>query len=90
MIEEAIDQINNLNPEILDSEKDLYFDLKKQQLVELIRVGKTEEAIDFAQKKIASECKGKNAIKYQEEVEKVMTLLMYEDPAKSPMKELIE
>jgi hypothetical protein len=40
----------------LDRNPDLYFKLKKQQLVELIKNSKTEEAIKFAQTKIAPKC----------------------------------
>ena len=56
LIEEAIKQINELNPEILDKNSSLLFELKKQQLIELIKAKKTDEAIKFAQTRIAPKC----------------------------------
>ena len=57
-IEEALREINELNSEILDQNSDLLFSLKKQQLIELIKENKLEEAIRFAQTKVAPKCKG--------------------------------
>ena len=48
-VEEATRKINDINPELLEKNADLYFKLKKQQLIELIKAKKTEEAIMFAQ-----------------------------------------
>lgn len=52
-IEEAIDRVNDLDPEILDANPRLYFHLLQQQLIELIREGKTMEALTFAQEDLA-------------------------------------
>ena len=56
-INEASRKINEINPELLENNAHLYFKLKKQQLIELIKSGKTEEAIMFAQQKVAPKCK---------------------------------
>lgn len=48
LIEEAIRKVNAINSEILDSNPELYFEMKRQQLVELIKEGKLEQAIVFA------------------------------------------
>ena len=40
----------------MDRNPELYFKMKKQQLIELIKANKTGEAIKFAQTKIAPKC----------------------------------
>ena len=77
---------------ILDANADLLFSLKKQQLIELIKQNKCEEAIQFAQTKVAPKCKGntQKEAQLQKELESVMALLMFEDVNKAPMKELLE
>ena len=47
-----------------------------------------EDAIRFAQTKVAPKCKGNE--QFQKELECVMALLMFEDVNKAPMKELLE
>ena len=39
--------------QILDTNPQLYFHLQQQKLVELIRVGKINEALEFAQEELA-------------------------------------
>ena len=53
-IEEAIKKVNNINPEIMETNPELYFEMKRQQLVELIKGGKLEEAIVFAQNNLSN------------------------------------
>ncbi|KAJ2174895.1 hypothetical protein GGF45_004001, partial [Coemansia sp. RSA 551] len=52
-IRSAIERVNDLNPDILDTDPRLYFHLQQQQLIELIRQGKSEEALEFAQDELA-------------------------------------
>lgn len=66
-VQTAIEKVNDLNPEvswstskqythlfkILDKNPKLYFQLKQQQLIELIREGKIDEALQFAQEELA-------------------------------------
>jgi hypothetical protein len=62
-------------------------------LVELIKRGKAEEAIKFAQSKIAPKCLKKAPTHYQKELELVMALLMFEDTTKlttRKLKDLVE
>lgn len=95
-IEEAIRKMNEINPEILDTDKELYFEMKRQQLVELIKQNKLEEAIVFAQNNLSNQCNKSGGIqdaltqKFHAEVDKTMTLLMYEDLSKCPMHELVD
>ncbi|MBA0880779.1 hypothetical protein Goshw_030192 [Gossypium schwendimanii] len=39
-VEDAIEKINDLNPEILDTNPQLFFQLQQQRLIELIRNGR--------------------------------------------------
>ena len=52
-IMKAIELVNDLNPEILDTNPQLYFHLQQQSLIELIRDNKIEDALSFAQDELA-------------------------------------
>jgi len=52
-IECAIERANDLNPEILDTNPELMFHLKQQQLIELIKKGDIPRALEFAQEEMA-------------------------------------
>ena len=52
-IPDAINLLNDLDPMLLEEKDDIYFRLQQQQLIELIRNQKVEEAIEFAQKYLA-------------------------------------
>lgn len=52
-VESAIEKVNDLNPEILDTHPDLMFHLKQQQLIELIKKGDILQALEFAQEEMA-------------------------------------
>ena len=45
----AFDLVNDLDPSVFDANPALYFQLRLQQLVELIRADKVPEALEFAQ-----------------------------------------
>lgn len=52
-VEEAIDRVNDLNPEILEEQHHIFFHLQQQRLIELIRTGDTAAALEFAQEYLA-------------------------------------
>jgi hypothetical protein len=52
-VEDAFEKVNDLNPEILGMNPQLFFYLQQQRLVELTRNGKLEEALEFAQEEWA-------------------------------------
>mmetsp|Transcript_21625 Transcript_21625/g.27519 ORF Transcript_21625/g.27519 Transcript_21625/m.27519 type:complete len:141 (-) Transcript_21625:143-565(-) len=52
-IQQAISLLNDLNPEILDKDPALVFDLKRQQFIEFVREGKVEHALLFAEQELA-------------------------------------
>ena len=85
-IEEAINEINNINCQILENNTNIHFELKKQKLVELIKENKIDEAIKFAQNVLYPITE--NNEKLLNELEKVMSLLAFNSIDESPFKEL--
>eukprot|EP00245_Coleochaete_scutata_P006533 TRINITY_DN20_c0_g1_i4.p1 TRINITY_DN20_c0_g1~~TRINITY_DN20_c0_g1_i4.p1 ORF type:complete len:240 (+),score=63.83 TRINITY_DN20_c0_g1_i4:209-928(+) len=87
-VEDAIEKVNDLNPEILDTNPQLFFHLQQQRLIELIRSGKVEEALEFAQEELAP--RGEENHAFLEELERTVALLAFEDTAKCPVGELLD
>ncbi|KAJ4901985.1 LisH and RanBPM domains containing protein [Raphanus sativus] len=73
-VEDAIEKVNDLNPE--------------QRLIELIRQGKTEEALEFAQEELAP--RGEENQAFLQELEKTVALLVFEDASNCPVKDLLD
>eukprot|EP00033_Pygsuia_biforma_P003435 GCRY01003764.1.p1 GENE.GCRY01003764.1~~GCRY01003764.1.p1 ORF type:complete len:231 (-),score=51.38 GCRY01003764.1:842-1534(-) len=87
-IPEAINLTNDLNPEILDNNKPVYFHLQQQQLIELIREGEIAKALVFAQEELAP--LGQENSSFLAELEETLSLLAF-DPAKtSPVSHLLQ
>ncbi|KXS20045.1 hypothetical protein M427DRAFT_52312 [Gonapodya prolifera JEL478] len=89
-IDEAIERVNDLDPEILDLNPKLFFHLQQQKLIELIRSGNVTEAIEFAQDELAP--RGEDNPEFLAELERTMALLAF-DPAtlsKSPVGDLLD
>lgn len=87
-VEDAIEKVNHLNPEILDTNPQLYFHLQQLGLIELIRAGKVEEALEFAQEKLAPSGKDNPAL--LEELERTMALMAFENASKISVEEVKE
>ncbi|KAL6538645.1 Glucose-induced degradation complex subunit [Orobanche gracilis] len=87
-VEDAIEKVNDLNPEILDTNPQLYFHLQQQRLIELIRNGKVEEALEFAQEELAP--RGEENQGFLEELERTVALLAFEDVTNCPVGELLD
>ncbi|CAN1327090.1 Protein GID8 homolog [Linum perenne] len=87
-VEEAIEKVNDLNPEILDTNPQLFFHLQQQKLIELIRNGETEEALVFAQEELAP--RGEENPGFLEELERTVSLMVFEDMSKCPVRELLD
>jgi len=51
-IDEAINEINDINSEILENNPSIHFELQKQKLIEIIKKNNIEEALYFAQNKL--------------------------------------
>ena len=87
-IEKAIDLVNDLDPEILEDRAALLFHLRQQQLIEFIRDGKLEQALEFAQDHLAP--RGEENPEFLEDLEKTVALLIFNNPHESPMSNLLE
>lgn len=86
-IEEAIDRVNDLNPEILENNPQLFFKLQQQQLIELIRSGDLDGALAFAMEELAP--RGEENAQFLNEIEKTMSLLAFENWRDCPMGHLM-
>lgn len=88
-MEAAIDRVNDLNPEILEHQRELYFHLQQQRLVEKIRAGETAEALTFAQEYLAP--LGEDSPAFLEELERTVALLAFDEDcaASSPFGDLL-
>uniref|UniRef100_A0A023GAJ8 Putative lish motif-containing protein n=2 Tax=Amblyomma TaxID=6942 RepID=A0A023GAJ8_AMBTT len=84
---EAVSLLNGLRPELLDNDRCLLFHLRQQHLIELIREGRTEEALAYAQDHL-SEC-GEENPQVLSELERTLALLAFEEPQSSPFGDLL-
>lgn len=87
-VDEAISRINDLDPEILDSNPRLYFHLQQQRMIELVRQGKIEEALQFAQDELANQ--GEESPEFLEELEETIALLAFNGLKDCPVNHLLE
>nr|CAG4652140.1 EOG090X0CTI [Triops cancriformis] len=86
-VQEATALVNKLHPELLDSDRYLFFHLQQQQMIELIRAKNVEAALHFAQEHL-SEIGGENPA-ILAELERTLALLAFDEPEKSPFGDLL-
>ncbi|KAI3621841.1 LisH motif domain-containing protein [Moniliophthora roreri] len=79
-VESAIDRVNELNPEILDTNPSLFFHLQQQRVIELIRSNRIAEALEFAQNELAP--RGEENPEFLAELEKTMSLLAFDSTSR--------
>jgi len=79
---DAITRVNDLNPEILDTNPALYFRLQQQKLIEYIRQGRIADALQFAQEELAP--RGEESPEFLAELERTMALLAFESSPLAP------
>ncbi|KAL4458736.1 hypothetical protein ABPG75_013601 [Micractinium tetrahymenae] len=87
-VEQAIERVNDLDPEILETQQGLFFHLQQQRLIELIRQGQLAEALHFAQEYLAP--RGEEHPELLEELERTVALLVFEDVKVSPLADLMD
>ncbi|GLD46235.1 glucose-induced degradation protein 8 homolog [Lates japonicus] len=80
-IQDAIALINSLHPELLDTNRYLYFHLQ------LIRLRETEAALEFAQSQLAEQ--GEESRECLTEMERTLALLAFDNPEESPFGDLL-
>lgn len=87
-VQEATHLVNQLHPELLDNDRYLYFHLQQLHLIELIRNGKIEDALTFAQTQMSES--GESNPEVLSELERTLALLAFEKPQNSPFADLLE
>ena len=87
-IQEAIELVNDVDPEILDTDSRLFFHLQQQQLLELVRQGDTERVLAFAQSELSA--RGEENPEFLDELEQTLALLAFEDPSSCPFSDLLQ
>ncbi|WVW80516.1 hypothetical protein I302_102501 [Kwoniella bestiolae CBS 10118] len=79
-VEEAVRRVNELDPEILDTNPPLLFHLHLLRLIELIRQEEIDKALEFATAELAP--RGAENPEFLIELERTMALLAFPDLAK--------
>ncbi|OON21050.1 LisH [Opisthorchis viverrini] len=84
-IEDVIDTVNRLWPELFDKNPFIYFQLRQLQMLELIRNRRLEEALIFAQSYLADPVAKRLSEHPQllSEMQNTMALLAFDDPSQS-------
>ena len=86
-VQRAVAHAHKLSPDLLTGSPELSFHVEQQQLVELIRADRVDEAIAFAQAQLAP--KAEQSATLLAELERTMLLLAYPDAASCPEAELL-
>jgi len=86
-IEEAINEINSLDVNILKENKIIHFVLQRQRLINYIQDNNLSECISFAKNVLLPMVEGDDFL--FKELEKTMGLMVYENLNDAPEKELI-
>ena len=87
-IQEAVELVNDIDPEVLDTNPSLFFHLQQQQLLELIRDGKTEQVLKYAQSELSA--RGEENPEFLDELEQSLGLLAFDDATNCPFSELLQ
>ncbi|KAL4427270.1 hypothetical protein ABPG74_011506 [Tetrahymena malaccensis] len=90
-IDEAIKELDKTNKKVLEQNKDINFNIKLQKCIEFIKKEQIDEAIQFAQEELLPILESSNDKKdqYQDSMEKVMSLLAFENLEESPYQHLV-
>ncbi|KAI7885620.1 hypothetical protein K492DRAFT_228842 [Lichtheimia hyalospora FSU 10163] len=86
-VDTAIELVNDVNPEILDDNPELFFHLQQQRLIEMIRKGEYPEALEFAAEEMAP--RGEEHPEFLQELERTMALLAFQNINDSPVADLL-
>ncbi len=87
-IQDAVELVNDVDPEILDTNSSLYFHLQQQQLLELIKGGDMEKVLHYASTELSA--RGEENPEFLDELEQSLSLLAFGDMSQSPCAELLE
>lgn len=87
-IQDAVELVNDVDPEILDTDSKLFFHLQQQHLLELIKQGDIEKVLEFAQGELSA--RGEENPEFLDELEQSLGLLAFEDMSSCPFSDLLE
>ena len=87
-IQTAMELVNEVDPEILDTNSKLYFHLQQQQLLELIKKGDMERVIEYATTELSA--RGEENPEFLSELEQSLSLLAFADTNAAPFSELLQ
>ena len=87
-IQDAVELVNDVDPDILDTNPTLYFHLQQQQLLELIKTGDVERILEYSCTELAA--RGEENPSFLDELEQSLSLLAFEDPTSSPFAKLLQ
>ena len=87
-VSQAMELVNDLDPEILDTNPRLYFHLQQQRLLEHIKEGRIDLALEFAQEELSA-C-GEENQDVLHELERTMALLVFDKHNQSPFSEMLQ
>ncbi|KAI9179976.1 hypothetical protein H9P43_005308 [Blastocladiella emersonii ATCC 22665] len=87
-VDDAVDRVNDLDPDILETNPRLFFHLQQQKLIELIRAGDVAAALAFAQDELAP--RGEENPEFLAELERTLALLVFGQSADSPVADLLD
>ena len=87
-VSRAMELVNGLDPEILDTNPGLYFHLQQQRLLEHIKEGRIDLALEFAQEELSA-C-GEENQDVLHELERTMALLVFGKHNQSPFSEMLQ
>lgn len=87
-IQAAVELVNDVDPEILDTNPKLYFHLQQQQLLELIKKGDLQQVLEYASTELSA--RGEESPEFLDELEQSLSLLAFADPGTSPFADLLQ
>ena len=87
-IQEALELVNNVDPEILDTNPKLYFHLQQQQLLELIKKGDMLRVLEYASTELSA--RGEENPEFLDELEQSLSLLAFGDTSSCPFSDLLQ
>lgn len=87
-IQDAVELVNEVDPEILDTNSKLYFHLQQQQLLELIKTGDMERVLEYASTELSA--RGEESPEFLDELEQSLSLLAFADTKTCPFAELLQ
>ncbi|XP_057964035.1 protein GID8 homolog [Malania oleifera] len=87
-LEKAVQILNSSYSEVVSAHPELLFSLQQQKLIELIRRGSIEEALQFCREYVAPLCLENPNLR--ERLERTISLLGYKDPSSCYLAELLD